>query len=503
MKETILDLEEEENILKEELIALKENSETEKKEIIETQKSSHKLEQEKLILETKLQHLVSNQKEKETELNTQKENINHLEKELKKLEPETKDLKYRLEHITDQELEIEEVVLEWENKLERKRGTYNEINLDYHRKENKIISLKDQVDYLRKKEKEASDEISAESKKLEDVKTQIENHDKNSSNFDEDIYQLKQELENIRNGVKEAEKDYFRERAIINDVENHLNQDRKNKDRISELLHLLETKKNEIKLTIHQVKESVKLEFSLELHEANSHQLKEETESVNEELFTKNIENFKREIEKLGVVNPMALEAFQEIKDRFDFISTEKEDLTRAKDILMETIEEIDAIAKEKFMDSFTKIKINFVKVFRSLFSEEDTCNLKLTDPSNPLQSKIEIMAQPKGKRPLSINQLSGGEKTLTATALLFAIYLLKPAPFCIFDEVDAPLDDANIDKFNKIIHKFSDESQFIIVTHNKRTMASTDIMYGVTMIEQGVSKLIPVNLKEFNNKAS
>jgi len=130
------------------------------------------------------------------------------------------------------------------------------------------------------------------------------------------------------------------------------------------------------------------------------------------------------------------------------------------------------------------------------LFTEEDSCSLDLSDPNNPLESSIEIIARPKGKRPLTINQLSGGEKTLTAISLLFAIYLIKPAPFCIFDEVDAPLDDANIDKFNNIIRKFSNESQFIIVTHNKRTMSSTDIIYGITMIEQGVSRLVPVDLR-------
>ena len=158
---------------------------------------------------------------------------------------------------------------------------------------------------------------------------------------------------------------------------------------------------------------------------------------------------------------------------------------------------EIDQVAKDTFLDAFAKIKENFVKVFRSLFTEQDDCDLTLVDPENPLESPIEIMAKPKGKRPLTINQLSGGEKTLTATSLLFSIYLLKPAPFCIFDEVDAPLDDANIDKFNQIIQKFSSESQFIIVTHNKRTMASTDIMYGVTMIEAGVSRVVPVDLRE------
>ncbi|MDA7855117.1 AAA family ATPase, partial [Cyclobacteriaceae bacterium] len=140
--------------------------------------------------------------------------------------------------------------------------------------------------------------------------------------------------------------------------------------------------------------------------------------------------------------------------------------------------------------------KKNFIKVFRTLFTEEDDCDLNLTRPDDPLESPIDIIAKPKGKRPLTINQLSGGEKTLTATALLFAIYLIKPAPFCIFDEVDAPLDDANIDKFNQIIREFSKDSQFIIVTHNKRTMSSTDLIYGITMIEQGISKVIPVDLR-------
>jgi chromosome segregation protein len=148
-------------------------------------------------------------------------------------------------------------------------------------------------------------------------------------------------------------------------------------------------------------------------------------------------------------------------------------------------------------MEAFEKIKDNFINVFRTLFGEEDDCDLILTEIEDPLSSSIEIIAKPKGKKPLTINQLSGGEKTLTATSLLFAIYLMKPAPFCIFDEVDAPLDDANLDKFNLIIRKFSKDSQFIIVTHNKRTMVSTDVIYGITMVEQGISKVVPVDLRE------
>ena len=133
------------------------------------------------------------------------------------------------------------------------------------------------------------------------------------------------------------------------------------------------------------------------------------------------------------------------------------------------------------------------------MFNEDDTADLILVNPNDPLESKIDIVAKPKGKRPQIIDQLSGGEKTLTATALLFSLYLLKPAPFCIFDEVDAPLDDANISKFNNIIREFSKESQFIIVTHNKSTMSHVDVMYGVVMAELGVSQVAPVDFRHWN----
>ena len=151
-------------------------------------------------------------------------------------------------------------------------------------------------------------------------------------------------------------------------------------------------------------------------------------------------------------------------------------------------------------MDAFTKIRENFINTFRILFTKDDDCDLILSNSDNPLEAEIDIIAKPKGKKPLSISQLSGGEKTLTATALLFSLYLLKPAPFCIFDEVDAPLDDTNIAKFNNIINEFSKESQFIIVTHNKQTMASVDVIYGVTMPEQGVSKVVPVDFRNLQN---
>jgi chromosome segregation protein len=250
-------------------------------------------------------------------------------------------------------------------------------------------------------------------------------------------------------------------------------------------------------MKLQSIKDRLSVEFNVELESLPSAVSVEGQEKPEEEALREEVVKLKDRMEKMGPINPMAMEAYEEIKERYDFITQQKEDLLNAKSSLLETIQEIDHVARTTFMEAFDQIHDHFVRVFRTLFTEEDDCDLRLTEPDNPLESSIEIIAKPKGKRPLTINQLSGGEKTLTATSLLFAIYLLKPAPFCIFDEVDAPLDDANIDKFNQIIREFSKESQFIIVTHNKRTMASTDIIYGVTMIEQGVSRVVPVDLRE------
>ncbi|MDB5225812.1 MAG: smc 3, partial [Bacteroidota bacterium] len=188
-----------------------------------------------------------------------------------------------------------------------------------------------------------------------------------------------------------------------------------------------------------------------------------------------------------------------EMKERFDFINTQKQDLDDSKANLLQTMLEIEITAKEQFLDTFNAVRENFITVFRSMFTEDDNCDLILVNPDDPLESEIDIVAKPKGKRPQSINQLSGGEKTLTALSLLFGIYLYKPAPFCILDEVDAPLDDNNIKKFNDAIRKFSANSQFILVTHNKSTMESVDSIYGVTMVKQGISRVVEVDFASLN----
>jgi chromosome segregation protein len=211
----------------------------------------------------------------------------------------------------------------------------------------------------------------------------------------------------------------------------------------------------------------------------------------------------RQKLNAIGDVNPLAIEEFKEEEERLTFYEEQIDDLNKAEVQLLETIQEINETAIERFNETFEKVRINFQKVFKTLFFEDDYCDLLIEEGvEDPLEARIEIKAQPRGKRPSGISQLSGGEKTLTAIALLFAIYLVKPSPFCVLDEVDAPLDDANIERFAKMIKNFSNDTQFIIITHNKKTMSKAEMMYGVTMPETGVSRLVGVKMNDIGDAA-
>ena len=367
----------------------------------------------------------------------------------------------------------------------------------FNKIKNKINSLTNELDYKSSTYDYNLKQIKNNKKELLNTKDQIKNSKNITSDKDNlliDLYNQKDKLEIELNNY---ENDYQKTRDEIDkiDAEIKLNRDKKEQN-----LLLINEHKNEIhdlELDLNSVSERIKVEFELNVLDLKFDEGVFEDQSI--EIIENIILKTKEKIDKIGQINPLALETYNEMKERHEFITKEKNDLLEAKESLLKTITEIDKNATETFLDSFEKIKKYFKDVFRSLFIEDDDCDLILSDHNSPLESSIDILAKPKGKKPISINQLSGGEKTLTATSLLFAIYLLKPAPFCIFDEVDAPLDDNNIDKFNRIIKKFSKDSQFIIVTHNKRTMMNTDIIYGITMPEQGVSKVVPVDLRNLN----
>ncbi len=205
------------------------------------------------------------------------------------------------------------------------------------------------------------------------------------------------------------------------------------------------------------------------------------------------LSEMKERLKRIGPVNLLAVEEFEEKSERLEFMTTQRDDLIRARETLTKTIEQINQTASRMFNETFVQVQANFQKTFQVLFQGGE-CSLNLVG-DDPLEADIEVMARPRGKRPQSIAQLSSGERALTAIALLFAIYLVKPSPFCILDEVDAPLDDANIDRFVAMVQEFSQRTQFIVITHNKKTMEAANCLYGVTMQRPGVSSVVSVKL--------
>ena len=408
--------------------------------------------------------------------------------------PRAEEVEKELQEFEAKLAHLEADLSEQSSFLSERSSAYNQQNIFFHQQENRVNSIGQEIDYKEEAFKHSSDRIEKNKNELNENEREIKLLLEKSEINDDELIAMYNEKEANEAGENESEKDYYSARGQIDEIDKSEREIQRSRESIDTLLMELQNKLNETKLELSSVKERLSVEFDVNLDD-----LMEDNVSIeaNEEELRGQVEKLKERLERMGPINPMAMEAYNEIKERNDFITTQRDDLLKAKESLLTTIDEIDSVAKETFLEAYNKIKTNFVEVFRSLFTEEDDCDLRLSDPENPLESSIEIIAKPKGKRPLTINQLSGGEKTLTATSLLFAIYLLKPAPFCIFDEVDAPLDDANIDKFNNIIKTFSQDSQFIIVTHNKRTMSSTDIIYGITMIEQGVSRVVPVDLRE------
>lgn len=370
---------------------------------------------------------------------------------------------------------------------------FNDVTIDATRQHSKIENLKQELNFRKQQIFDLEQQEVKFKQQLQDVGSQISESNGKLHFGDNELYELLQKKEKDERSLNDSDKAYYEFRNSITEHENKISRQRREKEQAEGLLNSIREKLNEMKLTVAGMKERLFVEFRIELDDILEEDRKNDW--TEEELHAE-VDRLKKRLDNMGEVNPTAIEAYNEMKVRYDFIMDQKQDLEDARNTLMATIEEVELTANAKFKETFDLVRTNFVQVFKALFTEDDNADLRLTDPDNVADSGIEIYAQPKGKRPSTLTQLSGGEKTLTSTAFLFAIYLIKPAPFCILDEVDAPLDDANVGKFTQMIRKFSDNSQFIIVTHNKQTMAAVDVIYGVTMQEAGVSKIVPVDFR-------
>jgi chromosome segregation protein len=384
-----------------------------------------------------------------------------------------------------------------ENEYESIRTKINELNLELER----LTGEKKNTENAIKRAEESITNIQKSIEKREVDIREAMNESENLLGLLEENKTVLADLESAREEIVEAETEvesrYKSLRTEMGERENGLITLRKKREEISEEIHSTEIKLNELKINTQNLYQNIEENYSITIEK----KIFDDNDSFNFNERSNEVHELKQKVKALGPVNLLAYSEYEEEKERLDFLLKQRNDLIDSEKDIVQTIEEINNTAQQQFMEIFEKIRENFVKIFRTLFDPGDEADLRLEEPAagkfDPLEAKIEIIAKPKGKRPTSIELLSGGEKTLTAIALLFAIYLVKPSPFCILDEIDAPLDDANIDRFTRILNDFSKDTQFIVVTHNKRTMEAAHTLYGVTMQEEGVSKLVSVRFNE------
>jgi len=452
------------------------------------------------ILEVKNSEFQKNLAQISLRANQLSTEINQIQTQFKVLEPQLSEIQQQLSQYQNNNWNLQRNLETQTDAFATLSQQYNQHNLNIVQTENTIQSLKKDYQYLQQQSQQLDnqniqiqDEIQHIQNEALQLQQQSNQHHSNQETHQIELQSIQNQLNNTTASLQLTKQKILSNQQLQKTILTHKDETQLKQNQSTNDLH-------QLKIQLNSINERLKVEFETELQQLDNQLLFEKSMSeYNLPQMEKELLATREKLQKFGEINPAAIEQFNEINERYTFIQTQKNDLLDAKTNLLTTISEIDTTAKNQLLQSFNQIREHFISVFQTLFNEGDTCDLLMINPNNPLESPIDIIAKPKGKRPLTINQLSGGEKTLTAISLLFAIYLLKPAPFCIFDEVDAPLDDANIEKFNNIIRDFSKESQFILVTHNKRTIVNANILYGITMQETGVSRILPVDLDALN----
>jgi len=325
-----------------------------------------------------------------------------------------------------------------------------------------------------------SEQIKVGSNKIESMAIEI-------SDCENKIKEFTIEIANLNSSLKESEEKYKNASEGAGEVIGKIESDRSKLDNIKNQLYTLQMQNKDIDYKYATIKTKM-----LESYKIDLEAMVELREDFDATVLTHEIEGLKEKIDSYGTVNLVAIEEYDELKKRYDFLIQQQNDLSQAKNSLHDAILKINRTTKQMFLETFESVRVEFRNYFKLLFNGGDA-QLFLIDEQDPLESGIEIICRPPGRKLQNVLLLSGGEKSLSAIALIFAIFKVKPSPFCILDEIDAALDEANVDRFSKVLQEFASKSQFIVITHNKKTIANADVMYGITMQESGVSKIVSV----------
>ena len=446
-----------------------------------------------------------------TSIKNSNDELKNLEDNLSKLQNEKKGLSENLEYILTKTNSLKDEISDIDKKHIFNKGEIDKLNLKlkefndiYEVDKNKFDGLN--IEYTKLNQIYESilkdiERIDKENKYqlsvLESAKIQLKNNKESKIKLQEQIKIETSEKENLENQIIDENKKLNlqkEQKESIKKNRDNLSIELKNIDRqfmkIQESLFKVENKIERLKTSQENYIEKLIEEYEITLEEAIK--LKDESIVIDK----KELESLKRDMKNLGNVNLDSIKEYEEIKERYDFYSEQKKDLEESIDVIYKLIRELEDNMKKEFKEKFTLINENFKFVYKKLFGGGNG-ELKIVDKESILESDIEIVAQPPGKKMKNLNLLSGGEKALTAISILFAILLAKPTPFCILDEIEAPLDDANIYRFGEFLKELSKDTQFISITHRRGTMEVADYIYGVTMQEKAISKVISLQLKE------
>jgi chromosome segregation protein len=377
--------------------------------------------------------------------------------------------------------------------IERYRKTLEDLRVNFARMEAQAKSAEEQARLIRRELsgqeallKTIRDELFLARKRLEDTDERISEVEESLAQIEKQGHEMTASLEKLEKDIEKRTGDLEGKQASIKKKTEEL---ARQQDRLEKIHMSLIQTDTEIK----NIQDNFRETHSRDLSEFEERmfQITAESPALRTELA-----DLRASLKDLGSVNLMAPEEFAETSERYEFLSSQMHDLEKAKTDLENITAEIRAESSTLFINTYNRIKKNFHNMFRRLFGG-GRAELRLSDPNHVLESGIEIYAQPPGKKLENIGLLSGGEKSMTAVALLFATYMVKPSPFCLLDEIDAALDEANVLRFVQMVREFGASSQFIIITHNKKTVTAANTLLGVTMEESGVSKIISIRLQE------
>ena len=383
-------------------------------------------------------------------------------------------------------------LLEEITRLDKENKEYEE---NIHNKNIDRLNYQDKIDNKNYQYDKLEKELYDLEKELSDIEVINGNNTENEeNNLINKYYQIKEKIDSLNKDITLIKLERDKINKELKEIEDTSRTSNQNISKLEKNLHDYELRVGKLEVYIDNILNSLNEDYSITYNEAKEkYILTEDAEEVRKEVVI-----LKNKMKDFGMVNLGAPLEYERVSTRYNFLMNQKEDLNKAESTLLEIIQDMDTIMKERFVNTFNEIRKEFKEVFRELF-KGGNADIYMTNPDNVLETGIELEATPPGKNLKNIQSLSGGEKTFTAISLLFAILNVRPVPFCLFDEVEAALDDANVDAFGEYLNKYRDKTQFIIITHKKKTMEFIDTLYGITMQESGVSKKVSVKLSDMN----